>query len=196
MRDFASIVGDERQGLVGTISAMADDALRVLIVEDNEGWHKALETIVKSYGYRPVGAYNCWQAQDLIESEPFDLAIVDVHLPDKRGVELVAMVREHNADVRILVSTGFPDYRTATEALRAGADDFCLSKRESIERFLEGKPASEPTDNDCYPTLDQAKRDHAFRVLDAHAGNISQAAKVLGITRSTLHRLLRREAAS
>lgn len=68
---------------------------------------------------------------------PFDAMVVDLHLPDGSGLDLVVRVREHEMPVAVVMLTGSGDERSAVTALKAGVDDY-LPKRGDYLRRLPG----------------------------------------------------------
>ena len=166
---------------------------RVLVVEDHEGWHRSLARRIDRAGFAMRGAYTCEQACKLIASEPFDLAIIDVHLPDGRGFELVPLVKQHNRESRVLVASGLPCVKAERLAMDAGADRFAVSTAENIEHFLHGD-APQSAAHVRAPTLDEVETDYVNSVLLDVRGNRSAAAEVLGIRRQSLQRMLRKTA--
>ncbi|MCG3210426.1 MAG: Sensor histidine kinase RcsC [Anaerolineae bacterium] len=96
----------------------------------------------------------------LAADNSFELALIDLRLPDGNGLELLAQIREKNLPLAVVILTGLGDEETAVAALKAGADDY-LSKREG---YLASLPK----------TLEQAlarfqaetvRRSHQLRVL-------------------------------
>jgi ActR/RegA family two-component response regulator len=162
-------------------------------VEDQEGWHRTLRVIVEQRGHTVAGARNYWQAERLIDDQEFDFAVIDVNLNahELSGIDLVARIKSKSPDTRVLVTTGFPDHRTAARAFRAGADDFGESTFESVERFLDGQPLAEEQP-EGYPTLEAVTRDLVHRVYNDNDRNQVATARALGIARSSLQRLIKK----
>jgi CheY-like chemotaxis protein len=108
----------------------------VLIVEDDEHMRALLKSLTVSLGCRriaDVGAFD--KAVERLETEPFALAIIDLHLGDRDGAELIAAIRSHRrAELRTMpilaASTRVSDNRIQA-AIAAGADAF-LNKPFSI----------------------------------------------------------------
>ncbi|HSB86378.1 MAG TPA: response regulator transcription factor [Ilumatobacteraceae bacterium] len=100
---------------------LAASAPTVLIVEDEDGVRRALERGLAHSGFRTVGVA---AAADVPGVEPFDLALVDLGLPDRDGVELCTELRARHPELPIIVVTGRRDELDVVDALDAGADDY------------------------------------------------------------------------
>jgi len=100
--------------------------LKVLIVEDDLATRKDLEECVKDLGGVPTSVGTAKEAARAItELEP-RLLIVDIHLPDGDGIEILKLARETDPDREGIVITGQGSIDNAIEALRAGAFDYLL----------------------------------------------------------------------
>jgi two-component system response regulator RegA len=165
-------------------------AMRVLMVDDQEGWLGFAIRRLQRLHHAAVGATTFEAALAAIAASPFDAGIFDVNLMPGFGFDLVRPFRDRNPAARVLILSGLPEYRSATLAFHAGADDYAVSELGSIERFLRGEKAAPTTP--CYPTLEQMKREYVHRVVNDVNGNRSAAARRLGLHRQSLQRLLRK----
>ena len=101
---------------------MADE--RVLIVDDEESVRGLLGRLCQREGYEVLLAENGARALQQLEVTPFDVAIVDLHLPDISGIDVLRRAKELNPSGEVIILTGFGDLETAVEALRLGAYDY------------------------------------------------------------------------
>jgi ActR/RegA family two-component response regulator len=163
----------------------------LLLVEDHEGWHRSIARRAERAGFEVYGAYACAQAREIVSRQRFELAIVDVHLPDGLGFGLIPLIRQASPGCRVLMASGLPCERAARMAAEAGADEFATSTVETIERFLRGESRA-PTKRAARPTLDEVKVDYINTVMLEVEGNRSRAASVLGVRRQSLQRMLRK----
>ena len=108
---------------------------RVLVVDDSPLTRLVVMRILERAGYSVKGVPNVKKALEVVDSEDFDYAIIDLELPDGNGVELLERIKERSPDIRaaILTTSDNPENRMAAE--KAGADAF-LSKGEDIDRIL------------------------------------------------------------
>ena len=162
----------------------------VLVVEDQEGWHRRLSIIIKHLGHAMRGAHSCWEAERYMREEHFVAGIFDVHLPDGRGIDLVPKFKSQNPSARVLVCSGYACVTASQLAYAAGADLFAVTTAENVEGFLRG---SSPPARLRRPTLEEVKEEYVNQVLLEANGNRSVAAEMLGIRRQSLQRLLRRK---
>ena len=98
-------------------------ALAVLVVDDEPPIRRFLRTSLVASGYRIVEAEDAAGALRSLAIEKPDLVILDLGLPDKSGLELIAEIRK-TSTVPILVLSARHDERSKVEALDLGADDY------------------------------------------------------------------------
>jgi two-component system, cell cycle response regulator CpdR len=89
--------------------------LRILLAEDDESMRLYLGRALERSGYRVVAVDNGLAALPLLESEPFDLLLTDIVMPEMDGIELAQKAAEIAPDIRVMFITGF-----AAVALKAG----------------------------------------------------------------------------
>lgn len=166
-------------------------AQEVILVEDDILFRRALANGFARLGYEPYQASDLASAQRVLGQHPsIENAIIDLNLGDVSGLlVLQAFVAEH-PHMRCIVLSGFCSAVAAVQAIRLGAVD-CLPKSSSIEAVVaalhaEPAPIDAPT-----PSLAQVEWDHIQRVLHDVQGNVSLAARKLGIHRQSLQRKLR-----
>ena len=115
----------------------ADSGLsgRVLVVDDEPAMRSLLAAAVRGRGLECDLAANATDAIARIEQQVYDIIVVDVMLPDFNGLEVVAAIGNGSRTTGVIVITGYGDVKTATEALRAQADDYLL-KPFKVSEFL------------------------------------------------------------
>jgi DNA-binding NtrC family response regulator len=100
--------------------------LKVLIVEDDLATRKGLEESIKDLGGETRSVGTVKEASRALEDFDPRLLIVDIHLPDGDGIEVLRAARETDSDREGIVITGQGSIDNAIEALRAGAVDYLL----------------------------------------------------------------------
>ena len=100
--------------------------MKVLIVEDDLGTRKGLEESMKDLGMEPRSVGTSKEAAKVLEEFDPRILIVDIHLPDGDGIEILRLAREKDPDREGVVITGQGSIDNAIEALRAGAFDYLL----------------------------------------------------------------------
>lgn len=113
-----------------------DERARILIVDDDESIRKILSTILKEEGYDVDTAENGKEAIDKSTAKFYNLALIDVRLPDVEGVTLLARFKENLPRMRKIIITGFPSIQNAIEAVNNKADGYVLKPFE-ISKVLE-----------------------------------------------------------
>ena len=88
----------------------------LLIVDDEKGYREVLSAVFGAEGYSVVTAAGGNAALELLNSEPIDVIISDVRMPDMDGIELLRKVRSIDADIGMVLMTAFGTIDTAREA--------------------------------------------------------------------------------
>lgn len=105
--------------------------IRILIVEDEIPISDLIKMSLLSEGYHCTCAYDGQQAADLIESETFDLILLDIMLPEIDGYELLEYIKQFNMPVIFI--TAKADVKDRVKGLKAGAEDYITKPFEVIE---------------------------------------------------------------
>ncbi|HEV8117075.1 MAG TPA: sigma-54 dependent transcriptional regulator [Thermoanaerobaculia bacterium] len=100
--------------------------MKVLIVEDDLATRRGLEESIRDLGMEPRSVGTCKESLKALEEFDPRLLIVDIHLPDGDGIEVLRAAREKDPDREGVVITGQGSIDNAIEALRAGAFDYLL----------------------------------------------------------------------
>ena len=117
-----------------------------------------IEITLMRMGITSQSALNITDAKILLDTEPFDLCLTDMNLPDGNGIDLVDHVQKNFSDLPIAVITAHGNMESAVKALKAGAFDF-VSKPVDIQILrslisaattLPEKNISEEKNNDEY----------------------------------------------
>ena len=107
----------------------------ILLVEDEENLHEALKLNLELEGYEVTSAYNGAAALKAVESEYFDLIIMDVMLPEIDGINVTETIRMKHIDVPILILSAKNTSADRVLGLKKGADDY-LSKPFNLEELI------------------------------------------------------------
>ena len=113
-----------------------DECARILVIDDDESIRKILSAILQDEGYAVETAENGREAIDKSNVKVYNLALIDVRLPDIEGVALLAMLKETVPRMRKIIITGFPTIQNAMEAVNNKADAYMLKPFE-IGKILE-----------------------------------------------------------
>lgn len=173
----------------------------ILLVDDDEILRERLARAFRDRGFEARTARDYEAAMVAARQDPPELAVVDLRMPGRSGLELVRDLVALEASVRILVLTGYGSIATALEAVRRGATHY-LTKPADVDTILDAftkgdGPTLETTasaapgeSKEGTPSLARVEWEHIQRVLTDCDGNISEAARRLGIHRRSLQRKL------
>ena len=114
---------------------MADRKTSILLVEDEENLHEALKLNLELEGYDVTSAFDGAAALKAVQTEFFDLIILDVMLPEMDGINVTETVRISNNDVPILILSARNSSADRVLGLKKGADDY-LTKPFNLEELL------------------------------------------------------------
>jgi two-component system response regulator RegA len=150
-------------------------------------------------GFLVWTATNYDEAMRVADGQSFELAVVDLRMPGKSGLELVRDLKRRSPSTKVLVLTGFGSIATAIDAIRLGATNYLPKPADAddiLAAFARGEADVEcpPKTTHEVPSLARAEWEHIHRVLADCGGNISEAARRLGIHRRSLQRKLRKRA--
>jgi DNA-binding NtrC family response regulator len=108
---------------------------RILVVDDEESIRKVLATILEEKGYIVDTAKNGKEAIRKSKTRFYNLALIDIRLPDMEGTELLTGLRDTTPKMAKIIMTGYPSLQNAIEAVNRGADAYVL-KPFDVEKVL------------------------------------------------------------
>ena len=130
---------------------------RVLVVDDDENIRKVEVAILEDQGYTVESVGTAKEAIEKSKRKFFNVALIDIRLPDMEGIELLTKFRDTTPKMRKIIVTGYPTLQNAVEAVNKGADAYIvkpfdvekvlntieqqLSKQEEERRFSQDKVA-------------------------------------------------------
>jgi DNA-binding NtrC family response regulator len=112
------------------------ESARILVVDDDESIRKVLSTILEEEGYSVDTAKNGKEAINKTSRKFYDLALIDIRLPDVQGTELLTKIKDTTPKMRKIIITGYPSLQNAVEALNRGADAYVM-KPFDMEKVLK-----------------------------------------------------------
>lgn len=168
---------------------------RMLVVDDDEVFRNRLCRAFSQRGWEARAAADGEEALSITREWNPVLALVDLRMPGMHGLDLVQEFRAESPSAAIIVLTGYGSIPTTISAMKRGAD-YYLSKPADADQILaafEKLQAREQVSAETLtstPTLARVEWEHMQRVIADCGGNISQAARALGIHRRSLQRKL------
>lgn len=162
----------------------------LLVVDDDDAFRERLVRAFVSRGLDAFGAATCAEAKRVAAAESPELAVVDLRLGHEDGLELVRDLHTIDPTTRVLMLTGYGSIATAVEAVRRGAVDY-LQKPADADDILARLEGDGPKRDEAHvPSLARVEWEHIQRVMSDCDGNVSEAARRLGVHRRSLQRKL------
>ena len=98
----------------------------VLLIDDDETIRKSLSRTLRKEGFDVDTAADGKQALEKSQLRRYDLALVDIRLPDMEGTKLLKMLREKAPKIKEIIITGYPSIENAVQAIDYGADAYLI----------------------------------------------------------------------
>ena len=112
-----------------------DKHAKILVVDDDENIRNTMKTILEDEGYLVDLAANGSEAVQKTKKLAYNVALLDIRLPDMEGVELLKLIKDSVPRTRKIMVTGYPSMQNAIAALNKNADAY-LIKPIDIENLL------------------------------------------------------------
>ena len=112
-----------------------DKHARILVVDDDESIRNTMKAILEDEGYIVDLAATGREAIKRTEETIYNVALIDIRLPDLEGVELLKLMKDSVPRIRKIMVTGYPSMQNAVAALNNNADGY-LTKPVDIEKLL------------------------------------------------------------
>ena len=169
-----------------------------MVVDDDALYAGTLQRSLARRGHEALVAANATGALDHARARPLDFALIDLRLDSESGLSLIAPLRAMRPRMRIVLITGYASVATAVAAIKRGADDYLLKPTtlDAILRTLQADvspPAKAPLEAMPQQTMTPLARlewEHIHQALSETQGNVSAAARLLGMHRRSLQRKL------
>jgi two-component system response regulator RegA len=176
-------------------AAVARDGRSVLVVDDDERFRARVVRALRDRGFEVTAAAGYDETIAAAQAETPELALVDLRLPTRSGLDLVRSLRDLDATTSIVVLTGYGSIATAVESIKLGATAY-LTKPVDADQIVAAFNGQADAAGDtpfAVPSLARVEWEHIQRVLADCGGNLSQAARALGIHRRSLQRKLSKD---
>jgi two-component system response regulator RegA len=167
-----------------------------VIVDDDDVFRNRLQRAFTERGWEAHAAADGGAGLGLAATHSPDLAIVDLRLPGTNGLSIVKELRGLDKTICIIVLTGYGSIATALSATKLGADHYMSKPADAdqilsaYQRMISAEDPEAETASAEIPSLARVEWEHIQRVLEDCEGNVSKAAKLLGLHRRSLQRKL------
>ena len=172
-----------------------EQAYSILLVDDDEIFRKRLALAFSRRGFTVHEAGDFDSAMTVLQECEPEMALIDLRMPGRSGIELVAEAKRLQPGIKIVVLTGYGSIATASQAIKLGALHY-LPKPADVDEILlafskdDDLSISIDRHELTTPSLARVEWEHIQRVLADCDGNISEAARKLNIHRRSLQRKL------
>lgn len=109
---------------------------RVLIADDEEAICTRLQEELTSEGYTVSSAKDGKEALELSRKTPFDLAIIDIVMPEMDGIAVLKFIKQESPKTKVIMLTGYPNVYHAIESKKHGAEEF-MGKPFSLDELKQ-----------------------------------------------------------
>lgn len=168
---------------------------RILLVDDDHVFSNTLAGALGRRGYGVDTAATLEDALALASAQQFDCILLDLMLGEQSTLNHIEALLADQRDAKLVMLTGYASIPTTVRALKLGATDY-LAKPVGLKEVLtaiesDGGADTAPEDEELKPLpLKRLEWEHIQRVLSEHDGNLSAAARALGMHRRSLQRKL------
>lgn len=165
----------------------------LLLVDDDQTFCGVLRQALNKRGFEVHIATDVQSGLKLAEDIEPEFAVIDLRIGPESGLVLVRKLHELDANTRIVMLTGFASIATAVEAIKLGAVHY-LAKPADADEIVSALHKNQGDEfveiKDKPLSVRRLEWEHLQKVLIEHGGNISAAARALGMHRRTLQRKL------
>ncbi len=109
---------------------------RILVIDDDDGIRRVLSTVLEDAGHLVDTAKDGMDAIQRAATTTYDLALIDIRLPDMDGTKLLTKMKDSTPRTVKIIVTGYPTLQNAVQAVKRGADGY-ITKPVDMERLLE-----------------------------------------------------------
>lgn len=165
----------------------------LLLADDDAVFCRVLAPALEKRGFCVYAAHSVDEASQLADAHLPEYAVVDLNMPGDSGLVLVERLHALNKEMRIVVLTGYASIATAVEAIKLGATHYLAKPADADEVVAAlGRHSGDASAgvNEQPMSTRRMEWEHIQKVLMESDGNISEAARRLGMHRRTLQRKL------
>ena len=168
----------------------------MLLVDSERSCRARLQRSLTGQGFTVTGVGNMRDALEVAARTAFTHAVVEMRLPDGHGLSLLRKLLQVRPGMRVVIHTDFDSFASVVLALRAGATGY-LTKPATADELIEALHGTiPPTDSvpDMPLGVDRLCWEYVHRIFEQCERNVSRTAKMLGMHRRTLQRMLGKRA--
>ena len=151
---------------------------RILIVDDDRTIAESLNILLQYEGYETDVAYTGTEAIEQSQKNFYNLAILDIRLPDIEGTDLLVLLRETSPKMMKIMLTGNPMFENAVKSLNNGADAYLVKPidmpklLETIKNKIEEQRAAETATEGNITAFLQTRKEKLLESVGLDGGSI------------------------
>lgn len=161
-----------------------------LLIDDDDIFRTRLARALRDRSFEVIDTRSPSEGIEIASRDSPTHIILDLRMPQKGGLEVLREIKTVCSNAFVLILTGYGSIATAIEAMKEGAINY-LTKPVDLDGILDAFCGEVKTPKKDVPSLDQVEWEHLERVMKECNGNISKAAKLLGLHRRSLQRKLK-----
>ncbi len=135
---------------------------RILVVDDEKLIRWSLRKNLVSFGFEVLEAEDGQRALEVLDEEGADLMLLDIRMPQKSGLEVLSHMREHHAEIPVILMTAFSSVEGAVDAMKRGAYDYLMKPFNHDEVLLVVRKALQTTRLQRELALLRQQQQHEF----------------------------------
>jgi DNA-binding NtrC family response regulator len=136
MSDTTAVVGFTSQDLPGD-RISAPERRRILVIDDEADIRESLELLLSGENYAVDLAENAATGLQKFESGTYDLVLLDLMMPDRSGMDVLADIRERDRETPVFLLTAYGSVEIAVRALKSGANDYFAKPWDNEKLLIE-----------------------------------------------------------
>jgi len=141
----------------------------ILLVDDDEELCEVLQDILQAQDYATESAHSGLEAEEKLKERKFNLAFVDIRLPDMTGTDLVLRLKQIDPDMEIIILTAYATLETSVRALRNGVFDYVM-KPFSVEEIMASIKAALEKQQAAVREMAEKEHYRALSIVDSLTG--------------------------
>ena len=116
-----------------------NESTRILVIDDEESIRRTVSMTLKHAGYVVDTAENGKRAIEMSEANFYNLALIDIRLPDMEGTQLLTALKETTPKMVKIILTGYPALENAVKAINKGVDGFFIKpvNTDELLRYIK-----------------------------------------------------------
>lgn len=118
------------------MTSLGENGGHILVIDEGRTTGDSLGLILQNSGYNVSVVYNANEALAEMQTGGFDLVIADIRVPTADSLEILRQIKQHDADVMVIMTTDYPTLETVIKAIRYNAYDYLIKPLEKADEVL------------------------------------------------------------